>query len=87
MAIQLAVYMGFSTIYLLGVDCNYSKNSTQNYFFKDQRKDRYNHYVDRMVLAYRRAGEYARAHGVEIFNASRGGNLEEFERVCFDEIL
>ena len=76
----------FSTIILYAVTFLKVFISSNNYFFKDQREDRYNHYVDRMVLAYRRAGEYARAHGVEIFNASRGGNLEEFERVCFDEI-
>ena len=31
--IQLAVYMGFKEIYLIGVDCNYSSN--KNNHFKD----------------------------------------------------
>lgn len=86
-AIQLAVYMGFSTIFLLGVDCNYSKNSKNNYFFEDKKADNLNHNEERMVVAYKTARKYADSHGVKIFNASRGGMLEEFERVCFDDLF
>lgn len=85
-AIQLAVYMGFTTIYLTGVDCKYKRNSKNNYFFEDK-EDLYNHYEDRMIIAYRKAKKYADAHGVKILNASRGGMLEEFERVNFDDIF
>lgn len=86
-AIQLAVYMGFSTIYLLGVDCNYSKNSKKNYFFEDKKVDNLDHHEERMIVAYKTAREYADSHGVKILNASRGGMLEEFERVHFDDIF
>ena len=40
-----------------------------------------------MIIAYRKAKKYADAHGVKILNASRGGMLEEFERVNFDDIF
>jgi len=86
-AIQLAVYMGFKKIYLLGVDCNYQKNSKNNYFFKDENIDSYNHYEDRMIASYKVAKEYADLHGIKIMNASRGGMLEEFERVNFEDIF
>ncbi len=86
-AIQLAVYMGFSTIYLLGVDCNYDKNSKKNYFFEEQKEDGRNHFENRMLTAYRCAQKYAQAHNIQIYNASRGGMLEEFERVHFDDII
>lgn len=82
--IQLAVYMGFQEIYLLGVDCNYKKNSRNNYFFAEKQKDTMNHHEDNMFIAYRAAEEYAKSHGIKIYNATRGGMLEVFERVDFD---
>lgn len=33
------------------------------------------------------AKQYADTHGVRIFNATRGGKLDVFERVDLDEIL
>ena len=86
-AIQMAVYMGFSTIYLLGVDCSYNKNNKENYFFQEQKKDVHNHYEDRMLVAYRTAKEYADTHDIRILNASRGGSLEVFDRIDFDKIF
>ena len=86
-AIQLAVYMGFTTICLLGVDCNYSKHSKNNYFFAEAKEDNQNHHEDRMRAAYKVAREYADAHGIKILNATRGGMLEEFERVNLDDLF
>ena len=82
---QLAVYMGFKEIYLLGCDCNYSGEKT--------------HFVDygavqtsvsltqKMTEAYRVAKKYADEHGIKIYNATRGGKLEVFERVDFDNVI
>ena len=86
-AIQLAVYMGFTTIYLLGVDCNYNKNSRENYFFNNSKRDNCCHHENRMIMAYKAARKYADSHGIKILNATRGGMLEEFERVNFDDIF
>jgi len=86
-ALQLAVYMGFSEIYLLGVDCNYAKGSCRNYFEKQKESDELNHHEERMILAYRAAREYAEEHNIRIYNATRGGMLEEFERVDFDSLM
>ncbi len=33
------------------------------------------------------AKNYADSHGIKILNATRGGKLEVFERVNFDEIV
>ena len=85
--IQIAVYMGFKEIYLLGVDCNYCKGSNSNYFFREQKADVMNHKEDRMVLSYESAREYADSHGIKIYNATRGGMLEVFERVDFDSLF
>lgn len=86
-ALQIAVYMGFNEIYLLGVDCNYSKNSTSNYFYNDGKEDNTMHNIERMLVAYRTARRYADTHNISIKNATRGGMLEEFERVSFDELF
>lgn len=90
--IQLAVYLGFEEIYLLGVDFDFSANY----------KDGYNHFIttyydknsetgfflDRESLdAYRAAKEYADEHGIKIYNATRGGKLEIFERINFDTLF
>ena len=85
--IQLAVYLGFREIYLLGVDCNYEKKSKMNHFYNADVNDNHEHYVDGMVLAYEAAREYADSHGIKIFNATRGGKLEVFERVDFDALF
>ena len=99
--IQLAVYMGFSEIYLLGVDHNYSieidddgniiKQNTgeKNYFAEAEVPiDSINlPKVVEMTRAYLTAEKYCKAHGIHIYNATRGGKLEAFERVDFDSII
>lgn len=82
--LQLAVYMGFTEIYLLGVDCNYLKGSCGNYFYRQDTEDNFDHRVDYMISAYLSARDYANSHDIKIFNATRGGKLEVFERVDFE---
>lgn len=90
--IQLAVYMGFNEIFLLGVDFNYSQDlyDEKNHFtgYQKDKKVRLNAvYPERMQAAYESAREYADAHGIKIYNATRGGKLEVFERVNFDALF
>ena len=37
-------------------------------------------------MAYKKAKEYADKHGIKIYNATRGGALEVFPRVNFDDL-
>jgi hypothetical protein len=88
-AMQLAAHMGFSEIYLLGVDFDYSGNTTkgENHFIKNyMRKGEVFLQTDesRALLAYQKAELFSREHGFRIYNATRGGKLEVFERVNFD---
>lgn len=92
--IQFAVYMGFTEIYLIGVDCNYSPDNSvitsESYF--DKRLFNANRAyaapeVDTNLLAYARAKEVCDAAGVKIFNASRGGKLSVFRRTDFDSLF
>lgn len=97
MCLQLAVYMGFKEIYLLGVDHHYNisrlpngeiivDNSAKNHFIEG-----YDLPVvpqtSKSTLAYESAKVYADKHNIKIYNATRGGSLEVFERVLFDELF
>ena len=83
--IQIAVYMGFKEIYLLGCDCNYSGKKKH---FEDYGVPVFLSTVEqKMTKAYQVAREYCDAHGIKIYNATRGGKLEVFERVDFDELM
>jgi hypothetical protein len=92
--IQLAVYMGFKEIYLLGVDHNYFMNSESKNHFSDKYMGNkkmgkeYNlPHLEYSTLAYEAAREYAEHNAIKIYNATRGGKLEVFERVNFDTII
>ena len=82
-AIQISAYMGFSEIYLLGMDCgNWGEHFNGNYWME---KEAFREPDEmRIFKAYQIAEEYSRTHGFRIYNATRGGYLEVFERVEFD---
>jgi len=107
--LELAIYMGFREIYLLGVD-NTNSLRSGGHFIQGYENDEVihanirrvqkqldaktlsaeeagNYQVLRAQNAYRLIGEYAKAHGIRICNATRGGNLEIFPRVTLEEIL
>ena len=97
-AIQLALYMGFTEIYLLGIDHSYSivrdadgkihEDKTVKDYFDDRRyTDRTDFSYNNVTHAYEVAREYCDNHRIKIFNATRGGKLEVFERVDFDSIF
>ena len=85
--------MGFSEIYLLGVDFNYTKNvyDPKNHFEgcdTPQNRIRLNTvYPERTLLAYQTANKFCKEHSIKICNATRGGKLEVFERVEFDSLF
>lgn len=89
--LQLAAYMGFEEIYLLGIDCcNYNEKSTAHFFDElgTARKEETGFLqVDDNLLAYMAAKKYSEEHGFKIYNATRGGKLEVFQRVDFDSLF
>lgn len=91
-AMQIAAYMGFSEIYLLGVDFNIIGNicDERNHFIKGyySKNEKVSNGDQEVVLhAYMSAKKYADDNGIKIYNATRGGKLEVFERVNFDDII
>ncbi|MCM1174223.1 MAG: DUF115 domain-containing protein [Blautia sp.] len=88
--LQLAVYMGFKEVYLLGVDfTNGSKkmNASHSHFYKEKNTGHNLAYIKQVFLAYQSAKWYADLHGIKIYNATRGGELEIFPRIDFDSLF
>ena len=85
--IQIAIFMGFKKIYLLGCDCNYNMQGAKYFVDHGHKADFLESAHDRMLAGYRAAKEYADNNGIKIYNATRGGMLEIFERVNLDEVL
>ncbi len=96
-AIQLAIYMGIREIYLLGVDFNYSvvrdekgkvheDKSVKDYFSGKKFASTVLNY-NSVLYAYQVAREYADKHNIKIYNATRGGKLEVFERIDLDDVI
>ncbi|WP_121662798.1 6-hydroxymethylpterin diphosphokinase MptE-like protein [Metabacillus litoralis] len=100
-AIQMAVYMGIKEIYLLGVDHNFSKmindkgeiiidKTAKDYFTKEYNTDKEDLYIPNVEVStrsFKAAKKYADKNDIKIYNATRGGKLEVFERVDFDKIF
>ena len=100
-AAQMAVYMGFKKIYLIGVDHNFStwKNdkgeiindsSIKDYFTDEYNKDKSELYVpniDASTRAFISMKKFCDEKNIEVYNATRGGKLEVFPRVDFDEVI
>lgn len=84
--VELAVYMGFKEIYLLGADCTYS--GEKEHFIDSGVKDRSRKFATpKLTVGYQEAKKYADSHGIKIFNATRGGVLEVFPRVNLEDVL
>lgn len=100
--IQIAVYLGLNPIYLIGCDHYYAGENdefspgekthatSQNHFHPDYRKpgEIVNAAsIPNMNMAYETASLYCKLNEVEIYNATRGGHLEIFERRDLDLVL
>ncbi len=84
--IQIAYYLGFDEIYLLGADCSYL--GEKQHFIE------HGHYAsnskiagDRLIKTYIDIKKYADRYGLKIYNATRGGCLEVFQRVNLEDVV
>ncbi len=100
--IQLAFYMGFSEIYLIGVDYTYNVPSKKkgknvlvsegevNHFHKDYRKPGEKWHIPNLEYhekSFERVNKEVEQRNIKVFNATRGGKLEAFPRKEFDEVF
>lgn len=100
-AVQMAVYMGFSEIYFIGVDHHFRisqnnkgeiiiDNSVKDYFSDKYNLDKENLYIpntEKSTRTYIAMKEHCDKRGVKVYNATRGGKLEVFPRVDFDTLF
>lgn len=89
--LQIAVYMGFKNIYLLGIDLadmsqGVNQLPTYKHFYQEKELES-RLWLDLILKGYKAARKYADAHHIHIYNATRGGYLEVLDRVSFDSLF
>ncbi len=100
--LQFAFYMGCNPIYIAGVDFNFDlpqkpANGIElecegevNHFHPEYRKigEKWNvPNLDIQAKSFTKAKAIASEHGINIYNATRGGKLEVFDRVEFESLF
>lgn len=100
-AAQIAAYMGFKEIFLIGVDHHFHTSinnsgeivvdSTAKDYFSDQyNADKDNLYIpntEKSTLTYIAMKRHCEQRGIAVYNATRGGKLEVFPRAAFDSLF
>ena len=100
-AAQFAAYMGFSEIYLIGVDHHFQisrnnkgeivvDNSVKDYFSETYNQDKSQLYIpntEKSTLTYLAMKKHCDLRGIKVCNATRGGKLEVFQRVDLDTLF
>ncbi|UKK56816.1 6-hydroxymethylpterin diphosphokinase MptE-like protein [Prevotella communis] len=100
-AIEWAVHLGCKEIYLLGCDMSYSYNMLRDGTIvrNESGKDYFYNSPDEMPekiivvptwemnTAYEAAEKFSYQYGFRVYNATRGGKLEVFERVDIDKLF
>ena len=91
--IPIAIYMGFKEIYFIGVDHNIDIKGITHFYESDFLANTY----DELYIAkwqqiirdrtYESLESFSRKYGFRIYNATRGGHLEAYERVDFDSLF
>lgn len=100
--LQLAYFLGFSEVYLIGMDMTYSVPSGQSSNVITSQSDDTNHVhpawfgpgkrwhdprVDRMQQAFERSKQAFEDDGRKVFNATIGGKLEVFPRIDLSSVI
>lgn len=88
---QIIAYMGFSEVYLLGMDCVYAPGKRDFRDCRDEKEIQRGSFgggtVPGFIKAWEAVEKYTRDMDIKIYNATRGGMLEVFERVDLDDLL
>jgi hypothetical protein len=101
MALQLAIFMGFSEIYLLGCDhnaiLNYSGGFSFKHFYPEQKSklitDRASKFKDSLITCtnlweqYEMLNAIAQEKNIKIFNATKHSLLDVFDKVDYESLF
>ena len=101
--LEFAVFLGFCEIYILGCDMAYAVNISRDgrIYYNDSGKEHFYDAKDedlkttkvapiqtwQLEIAFDAAAKYAKENDILICNATRGGMLESFPRVAFDDLF
>ena len=100
LAIQFAVYAGCKEVYLLGCDHDYLKDTsrTTNHFYNDSKSYSDKAHLESFSTEkwfeeyymrwkqYRLIKSYCELKDIKVYNATKGGMLDVFERVDLDSL-
>ncbi len=90
-AIQIAYYLGFSEIYILGVDLDFTKTSGHAYQETDgETKRQLEHSIksaQMMIKGIGLCGKFLDNHDVWLYNASPQGVVDCIKRVKYEELF
>lgn len=100
-AAQIAAYMGFTEIYLIGVDHHFQisknnkgeivvDNTVKDYFSDQYNADKDKLYIpntEKSTLTYIAMKHHCKQRNIKVYNATRGGKLEVFPRKEFDHLF
>ncbi|WP_170575658.1 6-hydroxymethylpterin diphosphokinase MptE-like protein [Ruegeria atlantica] len=84
-AIQIAVYMGFTSINIAGVDLSFGGKNP--HFYDSNRREisdsesRSKKNAEKMFLGFERANKILQERGIKLYNLSKAGSLDCIERV------
>ena len=85
---QIAYFMGFKEVYVIGADCNYSSNNQHSSVANYTPKVKISKNAGSHVLkAWRSIKKHLETKDMKVYNATRGGMLELFPRVKLEDIV
>lgn len=86
--IQIAYYMGFKEVYVIGADCNYALTNQHSKVVNYTPKVKISKNAGLHVLkAWRSIKKHLVNKDMKVYNATRGGMLELFPRVNLEDII
>lgn len=86
--IQIAVYMGFKNIYLLGQDCNYGGQAKHSNIANYNDTSSVDSKIGNTMLdVFENYKNFYNNKGINIYNCTRGGLLEAFPRIKLEEAI
>jgi hypothetical protein len=84
--LQVAYYLGFKEVYLLGCDCDWTKGV----HFNELDKNNFNEGIEGWLETFKRYGlckKIFKEDGRTIYNSTPGGRLEVFERKSLEDLV